>query len=190
MFANDDRVRLGVVPRLFFLRAREDDPPVAQIEAFLAPFPLPIFVTANAMVAGDRWGDRMADQLDDATHVYVFWGGHAARAQSVALEADRALGAGQVVIPVRIDATELPRHLAASKCIDVRFVAGVNGEHYDGGFTSSCVLEGKRRLRGLGVPIDQILGESPWPRDPELRPDGYVQTDLRLVAIALCAAVR
>jgi hypothetical protein len=192
VFANDDRVRMGVVPRIFFASAPEDAPRAAALAAFLGPFPLPISVTADAVVPGERWNNRLAGAADQATatHVYAFWSEHAERASEVAAAADRAIGAGQILIPVRLDATPLPRHLAVSKCIDARFVAGVNGEQYDGGFSNDCVVRGKALLTRLGVPISQILGESPWPRTPQWRADGYAETDPRLLAIAFYAALR
>lgn len=190
VFANDERARFGVVPRVFLLAAPDDAPLAAGIADFLGPFPVPVFVTRDAVVPGECWRARLVADQDQATHVYVFWSGPAARAPRIAEDADRAIGAGRVVVPVRLDATELPRHLAASSCLDARYVAGPNGEHYDGGFTNRCVIEGKALLTRLGVPVSQTLSEAPWPRSPPLRPDGFTETDPRLLAIALFAGLR
>lgn len=190
VFANDERPRVGVVPRVCLLAAPEDGPLAGGIAGFLGPFPVPVSVTPQAIVPGARWDSRLVTGAAEATHVYLFWSAHAARLAQLADDADRAIGAGRVVVPVRLDATELPRHLAAWKCIDARFVAGPNGEHYDGGFTSRCVADGKALLTRLGVPISQTLGEAPWPRTPTQGPDGYAATDPRLLAVALCAALR
>jgi hypothetical protein len=189
-FANDQRAAPGVVPRIFLSSASGDAPLAAEIADFLAPFPVPIFVTREAVVPGERWQGRLVPNVAEATHLYVFWSEHATRSAEVAEHADRAIGAGRVVVPVRLDATEMPRHLTPWSCIDARFVAGPNGEHYDGGFTVRCVAEGKARLTRLGVAISQLLGEAPWPKAPRWRPDGYAETDPRLLAIALYAALR
>lgn len=190
VFVNAERLRPGVVPKIFFSRAREDAALVDLIAAFLGPLPTPVFVTPQAAVPGERWSGRFVVELDQATHVYVFWSQHAERFARVAAEADAAAGAGRVVVPVRLDDTPMPRHLSGAKCIDARFVAGTNGGRYDAGFTSGCVLDGKRLLTGLGVPISQLLSESPWMDEPAVDSDEYAQTDPRLVAVALCAALR
>lgn len=190
VFANDERARVGVVPRIFVACAPDDAPLVSGIASFLGPFPVPVFVTRDAVVPGERWEDRVATDAAQATHVYAMWSEHAARSGQVAEQADRAVGAGRVVIPVRLDATELPRYLAAWSCIDARYVSGPNGDRYDGGFTNRCVIDGKTLLTRLGVAISQLLAEAPWPRTPPLRPDGYAETDPRLLAIALYAALR
>lgn len=190
MFANDQRSRVGAVPRVFFSHAPGDAPLAGQIAAFLAPFPVPVFVTREAVVPGERWQNRLAADAAGATHVYVFWSEHAAQSTGLAEDADRAIGAGRVVIPVRLDATEMPRHLAVWPCLDARFVAGPNGEHFDGGFTGRCVADGRALLTRLGVAVSQVLGEAPWPRAPRWRPDGYAETDPRLLAIAFYAALR
>jgi hypothetical protein len=183
-------VRPGLVPKIFFSRAREDAAFVELIAAFLGPFPTPVFVTPQAAVPGERWSGRIVAELDKATHVYVFWSQRAERFTRVAAEADAAAGAGRVVVPVRLDDTPLPRYMAGATCIEARFVAGPNGGHYDAGFTSGCVLDGKRLLTGLGVPISQVLSEAPWTGEPAAHPGEYAQTDPRLVAVALCAALR
>jgi|GEM_PF-2693536 len=190
VFANDERARVGVVPRIFLAYAPDDAALAAGIADFLGPFPVPIFVTRDAVVPGARWQGRLAGEGAAATHVYVLWSEHAARSSQVAEEADRAIGAGQVVIPVRLDSTDMPRHLAAWRCLDARFVAGPNGDHYDGGFTTRCVADGKALLTRLGVAVSQLLSEAPWPRAPRWRPDGYAETDPRLLAIAFYAALR
>lgn len=190
VFANDDRPTMGVVPRICLVAAPADAPLARAIAEFMGPFPVPVSVTPQAIVPGARWQARLVADPTEATHVYVFWSAEAARSPQVADDADRAVGAGRVVVPVRLDATEMPRHLAAWKCIDTRYVAGPNGDHYDGGFTNRCVIDGKALLTRLGVPISQILGDAPWPRTPPLRPDGFTETDPRLTAVALCAALR
>lgn len=190
VFANDERARLGVVPRIFFCTAPEDLSLATDAAGFLGDFPVPIFVTRDAVVPGERWRNRMTTDAATATHVYVFWSEHAARSPQIADQADRALGAGRVVIPVRLDATDMPRHLAAWKCLDARFVAGPNGEHHDGGFTARCAADGKALLTRVGVAISQLLGEAPWPKTPRWRADGYAETDPRLLAIAFYAALR
>jgi len=190
VFANDERPRAGVVPRPFLSCAPGDASLAAGIAEFLAPFPVPVCVTPEAVVPGERWQGRLVHDGAQATHVYVFWSAHAARSPEVADQADVAIGAGRVVVPVRLDATEMPRHLAAWKCLDARFVAGPNGEQYDGGFTARCVADGKALLTRMGVAVSQLLAEAPWPRAPRWRPDGYAETDPRLLAVALYAALR
>ena len=190
LFANDERARAGVVPRIFLCAAPDDGPLASGVADFLGAFPVPVFVTRDAVVPGAPWRTRLAGELGGATHVYVFWGEHAARSSLVADQADSARGAGPVVIPVRLDATEMPRHLAPWRCLDARFVSGPNGEHHDGGFTARCVADGKALLTRLGVAISQILSEAPWPKTPRWRPDGYAKTDPRLLAVSFYAALR
>jgi len=190
VFINGDRFRLGVVPRIFLAHAAGDAPLVTAIADFLSPFPIPIFMASGAVVTGERWEARLTGALDQATHVYLFWSERAAAGPRVAAEADRAIGAGQLVVPVRIDDAPMPRHLAAAKCIDVRFVSGANADRYDGGFTNGLVTEGRNVLTRLAVPFNQLLSESPWPKPVNMRPDGYLETDYRLIAAAMCAALR
>jgi len=189
VFINDERFRLGVVPRVLLSHAAGDAPLVTAIADFLFPFPLPIFMNA-AVVPGERWGGRLTGELAQASHVFVFWSERAATGPRVAEEADQAVGAGKLVVPVRIDDAPMPRPLAAAKCIDVRFVSGPNAERYDGGFTNGLVIEGRNVLTKLAVPFGQLLAELPWPKPANTRADGYLETDYRLIAAAMCAALR
>ncbi len=187
-FINDYRFRMGVVPGSFFAHAEGDAPLVNAIAEFLSPFPMPVFVNAGAVVPGERWEGRLTGELDLATHAYVFWSERAAADARVATEADRAIGAGKLVVPVRIDDAPMPRHLTTAKCVDVRFVSGPNAERYDAGFTNGLVVAGRELLTKLAVPFSQLLAESPWPKPANLRADGYLQTDYRLIAAAMGAA--
>ena len=190
VFINDDRFRLGVVPRVFLAHAAGDAPLVTAIADFLSPFPMPMFMTGGAVIAGEKWEGRLTGDLAEATTVYVFWSARAAAGPRVAAEADQAIGAGKLVVPVRIDDAPMPRHVVAAKCIDVRFVSGPNAERYDGGFTNGLVIEGRNVLTKLAVPFGQLLSEMPWPKPVNMRPDGYLETDYRLIAAAMCAALR
>ncbi|SRR6266446_3753668 len=176
-------------PRVFFSYAREDADFVNLIAKFLAPLPFPVFVDTESIVPGEKWEDRIVDELDRATHVYVFWSKHAAASKWVAVEAKRAVNDGKVVIPVLIDQTKMPKYLSAYMGIDVRFVAGVNRGLYDVGRSQSYVYAGERFLSELGVSVEHLLAGG-WDKQGELRPDGYFETDPRLVAIALYGALR
>ena len=176
-------------PRIFFSYAREDAALVNLIAKFLAPLPIPVFIDTKSIVPGEKWEDRIVNELDKATHVYVFWSKHAAASKWVGREAKRAVHNGKVVVPVLIDQTPMPKHLSAYMGIDVRFVQGVNLGLYDVGRSESFVGYGKWLLAQFGVSVEQLLAGK-WAKEGQLRPDGYLETDPRVVAIALYGALR
>ncbi len=184
MANRDNKAPRHEQPRVFFSYARDDADLVKLIAEFLAPLPIPVFIDTKSIVPGEKWEDRIVDELDKATHVYVFWSKYAAASEWVAVETELAIDDGKVVIPVRIDDTVMPKYLSALMGIDVRFVAGVNRARYDKGLTESYVDKGKSLLTQFGVTIEQLL-VGQWEKQGKLRPDGCLETDPRLVAIAL-----
>jgi len=175
-------------PRIFLSYAREDSALVTVIADFLAPLPIPVFLDTRSVRPGQEWRERVVDELEKATHVYVFWSKDAATSEWVAKEIKLALKGQKVVIPVIIDDTPLPHDVSRYMGIDVRFVAGVNRGRFDVGSSISQVGVGGSILEELGIHVNELLSE-PWQDEGRVRADGYLDTDPRLVAIGMYGAL-
>ena len=172
-------------PRIFLSYARADSRFVTLISEFLAPLPIPVFLDTKNITPGQKWAQRIVDEVEKATHVYVFWSRHAAASNWVRAELNLALKGEKVVVPVLIDDTPMPRTLSLRMAIDVRYVAGVNQGQFDRGYSSSKVSTGMRLLEALGIDVGQRRLEESWPSEGAIRADGFDVTDPRLTAIGM-----
>jgi len=115
--------------RVFISYSRRDSELVTPVVSLLRSLPFPVFRDVDGILPGQRWEDRLIDELSAASHVLVFWCDHAAASEWVDLEADLAAeDASKVVVPVLLDDTPLPPELADRQAVDLRILAPIHPE--------------------------------------------------------------
>ena len=157
--------------RVFISYSRRDSALVKPVVDLLRSLPFPVFRDEDAIRPGERWEDRLIDELGAATHVLVFWCDHARDSDWVDLESDLAAeDASKVVVPVVLDDTPLPDELKSRQWVDLRVLAPVHlGPPVTRIQSGTTSYEESEELDGGddGFPMEEELVD--W--EPELPPE-------------------
>jgi hypothetical protein len=100
--------------------ARRDERRILPIAAILRGAGVSVFRDVDNIPPGAKWMLALADELDNATAVYVFWSRHARASTWVKKEYGSAVENGKRVVPVLLDRTPLPEDLGQYQAIDLR----------------------------------------------------------------------
>ena len=105
--------------RVFLSYAREDRERVAPVVEALKARRLDVFWDRGSLLPGQRWDDVIAEALDTADVVVVFWSHAAIASESVRVEAEEGLRRG-VLLPVLLDDARPPVTFRGVQAADLR----------------------------------------------------------------------
>lgn len=110
---------------LFLSYSREDSQLIVSLAKLLrTATTAPVFLDQDSIKPGELWQDVIAESIQRATQVYVFWCEHAAGSTWVRQEFQRAIELGKPIIPVVLDRTVLPKELALYQTLDISGTSG------------------------------------------------------------------
>jgi len=110
--------RQALVQRVFLSHANEDRERVAQVAQRLRSQGYKVFDQRD-LQPGKRWDDQIAEALDRADAVVVFWSHAAFASESVRVEAEEGLRRG-VLLPVLLDDARPPISFRGVQAADLR----------------------------------------------------------------------
>jgi hypothetical protein len=136
---------VGGAQRVFISYSRADRQRVSGLASLLEALGNAVFMDTRAILPGQRWRDRIEEEIEAATILLVFWTRHSAQSQWVRQEYERFafVNPDRPLVPVIGDATPLPSTLEAHQASD--FCPFINE-----------ILSKVRELEDLGTPKRQI----------------------------------
>ncbi len=109
--------------RFFASYTREDRVLAQPVLALLRAANPGAFLELDAILPGNRWPERLATALAEASTFIIFWSRHAPRSEALNGEWQSALAAQKEVVPVLLDATPLPEPLRACRNVEFKDLA-------------------------------------------------------------------
>ena len=106
--------------------SRHDAPLVGPLTQLLRATGGAVFRDTESIAPGTKWRVAIAEAIESAQTVLVFWCAHSARSAEVRAEYQQAMALGRPVVPVRLDWSDLPDELAEYQAIDL---SGALGPH-------------------------------------------------------------
>lgn len=113
--------------RLFASYAREDERVVRQLVKLIGVSGAFVFLDQEQIPPGSDWQLALNEGIVQTDALIVFWSRNAVGSEWVRREWEFALRLGKVVIPVRLDASDLPSELNRLQAIDLRVETDVHG---------------------------------------------------------------
>lgn len=110
--------------KFFISYSRADGLLVAPIVKLLRVNRSFVYLDSDSIRPGKKWREELEAAISDANVVIVFWCCHSDASKEVEKEVSAAVERGKDVLPLLLDATELPTKLAEYQFIDFREVVG------------------------------------------------------------------
>lgn len=148
VMAPDDPRRFDV----FLSYARDDEPRVAGVQQTLEARGLEVWRDRGQIRAGDSWVEKLEVGLRQSRCVVLFHLEKAAASEWVQREWNVALTVHMLIIPARLDDSELPLLLKTVQCVDYLTV----------GRLQSAVEEIVTGIRGSAVRAAQAVARAQW----------------------------
>jgi tetratricopeptide (TPR) repeat protein len=137
--------------RFFASYAREDRALAQPVLALLRAANPDAFLELDAVHPANRWPQRLAEALAEATTFIIFWSRHALSSEELKGEWQSALSAQKEVVTVLLDATPLPEPLQAHPSVELQDLATM--KRYRGGRTPALLGGIGLLLAAAAVPV-------------------------------------
>jgi TIR domain len=111
-------------PSIFISYSHADSSLVGPVVALLRASEALVFRDADSIRPGKRWREEVDTAISGASFVVVFWCCHAKASEEVGNEITTAIAQQKDILPLLIDETPLPNHLAEFQYIDFRTAFG------------------------------------------------------------------
>jgi len=137
--------------RFFASYAREDRALAQPLLALLRAANPDAFLELDAVHPANRWPERLAEALAEATTFIIFWSRHALSSEELKGEWQSALSEEKEVVTVLLDATPMPEPLQACPSVELQDIAAM--KRYRGGRTPALLGGIVLLLAAAAVPV-------------------------------------
>jgi hypothetical protein len=118
-------------PKTFFVSySRKDAAIVRPVVEMMRATGTHVFRDEDSVPPGKRWRDVLAQSIQDADIIIVFWSKNSASSPEVTSEYNQGVTLGKDIIPVLLDDQPLSAVLGEFQCIDFRPMTGM-GSRWD-----------------------------------------------------------
>ena len=111
---------------VFASYSHEDSEIVGSLVVVLRAAGSGVFRDVDSIPPGSRWRAVIADAITQCHVFLLFWCRHSARSRAVASECQQAVAFQKRIVPILLDSTPLPSHLAEYQWVDIRTAVGAH----------------------------------------------------------------
>ncbi|MEP6668535.1 MAG: toll/interleukin-1 receptor domain-containing protein, partial [Chthoniobacter sp.] len=154
--------------RFFATYAREDRALAQPLLALLRSANPDAFLDLNRVDPGNRWPERLAAALAQATTFVIFWSRHALRSESLTGEWQSAIAAEKEIVTVLLDATPVPEPLQAHPNVTLQDLMAMKAHR--GAQTTAWVCGAALLAAAVAIPLVNLQPSLWHPQTPASQP--------------------